>query len=68
MNSHDAPCKAHYACLSYCWGGIKSIETTKATLESFQCGIPFNLLPQTYREAIELARRLDLQYLWIDSL
>lgn len=31
-------------------------------------GIPTAELPQTFQDAIKIARSLDLQYLWIDSL
>lgn len=30
--------------------------------------IPLRLLPRTFRHAVEATRRLDVRYLWIDSL
>jgi hypothetical protein len=30
--------------------------------------IPMTILPQTFRDAISITRRLGVQYLWIDSL
>lgn len=57
-----------YACLSHCWGGVKPIETTTHTLDKFRLQIPWDWLPRTFQDAIELACRLDFEYLWIDSL
>jgi hypothetical protein len=61
---------AHYACLSHCWGdkSLSLLRTKKATLEHFQSGIPWKVLPKTFREAIHVTQQLGLQYLWIDSL
>jgi hypothetical protein len=61
---------ASYVCLSHCWGDktISLLRTTTATLEQFQSGIPWEVLPKTFREAIHVTQQLGLQYLWIDSL
>jgi hypothetical protein len=41
---------------------------TVANFNDRQKGFNETELPQTFRDAIEVARRLDVQYLWIDSL
>ncbi|KAF2651080.1 HET-domain-containing protein, partial [Lophiostoma macrostomum CBS 122681] len=57
-----------YMCLSHCWGKKPFIQTTKSNVASFQSGIPWNLLPRTFRDAINLAHRIGVTYIWIDSL
>ena len=58
-----------YACLSHCWGKTRSDRITKRNnLEMNMQGIPVNHLPQTFRDAIQVARALSIPYLWIDSL
>jgi hypothetical protein len=58
-----------YACLSHCWGKTISrhITTTK-NLTANTNGIPVEELPKTFRDAVSVARALQLRYLWIDSL
>jgi hypothetical protein len=60
--------KARYACLSHCWGNSRAIVTEKATLETYTQGISWDMLPETFQEAVLIARKLGLQYLWVDSL
>lgn len=58
-----------YACLSYCWGsGSLPLRTTSQTLAQHKQGIPVDKLPPVFREAILVARELELRYLWIDAL
>ncbi|KAI3326338.1 HET-domain-containing protein [Xylariaceae sp. AK1471] len=58
-----------YACLSHCWGPSQSpIKTLSTTLESFKQEIPWRSLSKTLQDAVDICRRLGVQYLWIDSL
>ena len=57
-----------YATLSHCWGQIKVIKLTTASIGSLQHGIAVSDLPALYQDAITVCRRLELRYLWIDSL
>jgi hypothetical protein len=57
-----------YATLSHCWGKVQILTTTKANIEAHLKCIPFGKLPKTFQDAIIITRRLNLQYLWIDSL
>jgi len=59
-----------YTALSHCWGqGHHPLSsTTSRTLQDFQNGIDLFDLPKTFRDAAEITRRLNLKYLWIDSL
>lgn len=64
-----------YAALSHCWGGgyvpktfqyISQLE--EASVTSRMQGFPVSQLSNTFKDAVYIARRLGLQYLWIDSL
>lgn len=44
------------------------VKLTKSTFEALRREIPQNSLPLTFRHALELTRRLNKRYLWIDSL
>ncbi|KAK4221317.1 hypothetical protein QBC38DRAFT_522721 [Podospora fimiseda] len=62
-----------YPLLSHCCGpprlGNEPLKTTKTNLEQHKKGISFNNdLPKTFRDAVQLARAMSVQYLWIDSL
>jgi hypothetical protein len=54
--------------LSHCWGGEQPLTTTLSTLERRKTGMPMDSLPALYRDAIEVTRKLGVNYLWIDSL
>lgn len=58
-----------YAALSYCWGNHKpDCETNSATISTNMARIPWNTLPNTFRDAVKVTRCLGLKYLWIDSI
>lgn len=57
-----------YAALSHCWGKERIITTTRATLTDRLEQIPIDSLSRTFRDAIHTCRKLDIRYIWIDSL
>jgi hypothetical protein len=57
-----------YASLSHCWGAHVPVKLLNSNLASFQDQIEFSELPKTFRDAIDVVRRLDIEYIWIDSL
>ncbi|KAI0100194.1 HET-domain-containing protein [Nemania sp. FL0031] len=58
-----------YACLSHCWGPSQSpIKTLSTTIDDFKKGIRWESLSKTFQDAIDICRRLDICYVWIDSL
>ncbi|PSN66107.1 HET-domain-containing protein [Corynespora cassiicola Philippines] len=59
---------AKYATLSHCWGSSQPFKLTARTESQLRRGIPLSTLSRTFRDAIKVTRRLELQYLWIDSL
>ncbi|KAF4636815.1 hypothetical protein G7Y89_g1265 [Cudoniella acicularis] len=60
--------QGHYICPSHRWGTTSPLTTTLATIHSRLDYIELRDLTQTFREAIQLTRRLGKRYLWIDSL
>jgi hypothetical protein len=60
--------QAPYATLSHRWGDATFLQLTKATMSKFSIVIALLDLPRTFREAILVARRLGIRYIWIDSL
>jgi len=63
-NGQQAP----FMCLSYCWGDSLPIRTTRETIAGFRERISWNQLPQSFQDAVSVARFLGISYLWIDSL
>lgn len=59
---------AQYVALSYCWGSVGNLKTTSATIGKWKAGVPWNLIPRSFRDAIAITKGLGIQYLWIDSL
>jgi len=62
-----------YLTLSHCWGDPSHMATklTVHTLRDYSdrnAGISLDALPRTFRDAVEVTRRLGFRYLWIDSL
>jgi len=59
-----------YAALSYCWGPSSSprMTTTHRTLVSRLNGLSWKDMPMTFRDACLVCKRLDIAYIWIDSL
>uniref|UniRef100_A0A0B7JTU5 Heterokaryon incompatibility domain-containing protein n=1 Tax=Bionectria ochroleuca TaxID=29856 RepID=A0A0B7JTU5_BIOOC len=61
--------KGNFCALSYCWGkGPQSVVTTRETIADHCAGIEIGLLPQTFKDAIQLTSEIGINYLWIDSL
>jgi len=58
-----------YCTLSHCWGLIEFQQLRDANRERFMKeGIPWHLFTKNFQDAIEVARSLEVGYIWIDSL
>ncbi|KAH8623010.1 hypothetical protein IG631_22166 [Alternaria alternata] len=64
----DPAFKPRYATLSHCWGQNPFFMLTNHTKAQLTGGIPTSILSQTFRNAILVAKCLEIQYIWIDSL
>ena len=62
------PMAVPYAALSHCWGNYQHQRLLESNLQSFRGCIPLQDLSKTFRDAVEITKRLGLRYLWIDSL
>jgi hypothetical protein len=60
--------KPRYATLSHCWGNAPFLKLLKENFNAFAQSIGFEQLPQTFKDALKITRKLGLDYLWIDSL
>ena len=68
-----AQVKGRYICLSHCWGpaddpGASPLRTVTANRQEHLQQIPWNKLSKTFQHAIIITRKLDVRYIWIDSL
>lgn len=58
-----------YLTLSHSWAKSKqSLNLLTDNLDELQVEIPLSALSQTFRDAIDITRRLSHRYIWIDSL
>ncbi|OHF02047.1 hypothetical protein CORC01_02626 [Colletotrichum orchidophilum] len=62
------PIQGPYTTLSHCWGITESFNLTLNNYAQLLQDIPLDTLPQLFRDAVEITRRLNIRYLWIDSL
>ena len=56
-----------YIALSHCWG-LTIPDAGRTTLGRRNMSIFAGNLPRTFQDFIEIARRLEIRYVWIDSL
>jgi hypothetical protein len=59
-----------YLTLSHCWGiaNTSQPKLTSKNIESLKRDIDLKSLSKTFKDAIEMTRRLKVDFLWIDSL
>lgn len=57
-----------YVTLSHCWGQLEILKLSRSNFASMQVSIPYLDLPQTFKDAVKVARQLAFRYIWIDSL
>lgn len=71
VQGSECPSTIRYAALSYCWGS-KPVDSLlrllQSTLGDLSQNHPVGGLPKTFRDAIHVAQRLGVHYLWIDRL
>lgn len=58
----------HYATSRYCWGESLVLKATRKKKESHREGILTDTMPEVFQDAIHVAHKLGIQYLWIDAL
>ena len=71
--SHEIPSNALHVTLSHCWGrhGLQ-MKLTSSSEQDFKKLIPWQPLPDTFKDAIKVTRKLrsafGVSYIWIDAL
>lgn len=61
-------CDKRYVALSYCWGASGACKLLGSNIGTFKKGLDISRLPLTIQNAIVVAQRLDLSYIWVDAL
>jgi hypothetical protein len=64
----DSPPIGPYITLSYCRGSTPILNLNSHSLSTFKNGISIEELPKTFAHAVEVARYLQIRYLWIAAL
>jgi hypothetical protein len=60
--------QGRYVCLSWCWGKVLPLTTTRDNIAALKANVPWSQLPPAFQDAIEVSRHLGIDYLWIDAL
>jgi hypothetical protein len=68
LHVSDPDEQGEYAALSHCWGSGHPQTLKKGNLSEMQDSLLLNEASKTFRDAIDVTRRLGISYLWIDSL
>ncbi|CAI6099895.1 unnamed protein product [Clonostachys chloroleuca] len=64
----EIPDDVVYVTLSHCWGSRTPLRLTTQNISTLKEEIALDSLGKTFQDAIETARRLAVQFIWIDSL
>ncbi|KAK8206278.1 heterokaryon incompatibility protein-domain-containing protein [Phyllosticta capitalensis] len=67
----DSSC--HFAALSYVWGNVKDSKKLKASMSNISLlmkpgALVPDELPKTISDAIQVCKKLEIRYLWVDRL
>lgn len=64
------PSNTRYTALSHCWGTEKPpCLMTRENIDTYATkGIPWDEIPLTFRDAILYTKRLEIDYIWIDTM
>lgn len=68
VQGSNIPIGQKYITLSHRWGTSNPVRLTTDNLASWMKEVPSELLSQTFRDSFEVANRLGVTYIWIDSL
>jgi hypothetical protein len=66
--SEEEPPNGVYATLSHRWGEHKYETLSPSSMGRLKTGVIVSTLPQIFQDSIQIARHLDINYLWIDGL
>jgi hypothetical protein len=63
--SHE---RGKYIALSYCWGISSSRILLTSNLADLKQEIPSDMMPACFKDAVLIAKRLNIPYLWVDTM
>jgi len=64
----EVPDDVVYVTLSHCWGLHVPYQLTTQNIDCLKKALDLDLLGKTFQDAVEVARRLAVQYIWVDCL
>ncbi|KAM0438988.1 hypothetical protein ACHAPT_001749 [Fusarium lateritium] len=64
----ETPPTGPYMTLSHRWGKHVYEQLTSQSVDRFKTSIDISTLPRVFQDAIDMTRKLNVRYLWIDSL
>lgn len=67
-SSFQASQDRRYITLSHRWGDGDLLKLTTDNLSVLERGLPVTLLRQTFQDTLIVAQRMNVSYIWIDSL
>lgn len=67
-SSLSASNRRSFATLSHSWGTTPMSAMTMKRYASYIHGVDKNCMPKNFQDAISVAKRLNIPYLWIDAL
>ena len=66
--AEEAMISPNYMTLSYRWAEVSPWKLTQANFDDLRRGKSIHALPQTFQDAVIVAHRFSIRYLWLDSL
>jgi hypothetical protein len=57
-----------YVALSHCWGDATYLNEIRGWASDISNLPPLDMWPETFRQAIQICKSLEIPYLWIDTL
>lgn len=67
VHSDDVALHEPYVTLSHCWGGSNILKLQRDNIDRLSASISSTELPKTFIDAIEVARFLQVRYIWIGT-
>jgi len=64
----EVPTNAKYMTLSHCWGSLAILKLTENNIQALQKNIQPEQLCKTFRDAVDITRKLGIGFMWVDSL
>ena len=67
-SKEEYPEGVEYVTLSHRWCDDNQLQLTKGSLQQLRSRVPLQKCKASIKDAVQVARHLDIQYIWVDSL